>query len=115
MVVAAFVVVSLLGGTGVAQAFAATVTAPMKCACEHALSTEPSIDALCRCCTRDRGENDRLAGSCCSSVVAPAAATPVPAAVGVADAACVGLIDEAVVSPLRGRAAALDLERPPRG
>lgn len=113
MVVAAFAIVTLLGGTGVVRAFAATVVAPTKCACEHASSDGPAIDALCRCCTRDRGGSDQLP-SCCSTAVAPAAATPVPAALGIADAACVGLIDEALLSPLNGRAAALELERPPR-
>jgi hypothetical protein len=114
VVIAAFAIVSLLGGTGAAQAFAATVVAPAKCACEHETAGGPAIDALCRCCTRDRGGSDQLPGSCCATAVAAAAATPIPAALGIADAACVGLIDEALLSPLRGRAAALELERPPR-
>jgi hypothetical protein len=113
--VAAFAIVALFGGTGVAQAVAATMfAAPVKCACEHELSKEPTIDALCRCCTRDRGAKDGLAGSCCSTAVAPAAATPLSHADVVAAAACVGLIDDAYTSPLLGRSAELDLDRPPR-
>jgi hypothetical protein len=114
-VVAAFAIVALFGGTGVAQAVAATMlAAPSKCACEHEIANEPTIDALCRCCTRDRGGKDGLPGSCCSTAVAPAAATPVAHAGDVAAAACVGLIDHTCASPLLGRAAEIELDRPPR-
>ncbi len=110
---AALAIVTLLGGTGIAQAAAATLlVSPVKCACEHEIASEPTIDALCRCCTR--GAKDGLPGSCCSTAVAPAAATPIAMAEVVGAAACVGLIDEPCASPLLGRAAELDLDRPPR-
>jgi hypothetical protein len=112
IVVAAFAIVALLGTTTAAQAFAAAVVGPAKCACEHESHPEPSIDETCRCC---HGEATGLAGSCCSSTVAPAVATPgAPSAAEVGAAACVGLIDQAYESGLFGRSAALDLDRPPR-